>query len=69
MFSEIETKRAGAGISQADLCKRAGVHPTTYTARKAGRRTVSERTLRKLSGALDELIAERLEAMTAEGGR
>ncbi|WP_319519846.1 helix-turn-helix transcriptional regulator [uncultured Martelella sp.] len=68
MFSEIEKRRAAAGISQADLCQRAGVHPTTYTARKANRRTVSERTLQKLKTALDEMVSERLEVMRERTG-
>ncbi|TCT34624.1 helix-turn-helix domain-containing protein [Martelella mediterranea] len=66
MFSEIEARRHAAGISQVELCERAGVHPTTYTARKANRRTVSERTLQKLKTALDELVTERLAVMKQE---
>lgn len=70
MFSDIETRRAAAGIEQKVLCARAKVHETTYTARKAERRTVSERTLRKLASALDELIDEKrktLDAISEQG--
>lgn len=70
MFSEIEERRQLAGIEQRALCLRAGVHETTYTARKSGRRTLSERTINKLAIALDALIAERRQALdSAEAGR
>lgn len=59
MFSDIEAKRARAGIPQKELCERAGVHPTRYTARKSGRSGLSERTLKKLEDALEELLRER----------
>lgn len=59
MFSEIEKKRVAAGIDQKTLCARAGVHETTYTARKNGRRTISEKTLAKLDAALNSLIDEK----------
>lgn len=59
MFSEIETRREKAGIGQVELCKRAKVHPTTYTARKNGRTGMRETTLRRLDAALDALIAEK----------
>jgi transcriptional regulator with XRE-family HTH domain len=59
MFAQIEAKRAAAGIEQKELCLRAKVHETTYTARKNDRRSVSERTLKKLETALDELISEK----------
>ncbi|MGG7535329.1 helix-turn-helix domain-containing protein [Rhizobium sp. 12,4] len=59
MFSDIEARRAAAGIDQKALCHRAGVHQTTYTARKNGRRNVSETTLKKLDEALSALILEK----------
>lgn len=59
MFSDIEQRRELAGIDQAELCKRAGVHPTTYTARKSGRRDMRENTIRRLESALSDLIAEK----------
>lgn len=59
MFEEIETRRAKAGIDQAELCRRAGIHPTSYTARKSGRRAMRETTLASLKQALDMLIRER----------
>jgi len=64
MFSDIETRRSAAGIDQKLLCDRANVHVTTYTARKSGRRTVSERTLKKLDHALNELIGEKQKTLT-----
>lgn len=59
MFSDIEARREMAGIDQVELCKRAGVHPTTYTARKSGRSSMRETTLKRLEGALSDLIAEK----------
>ena len=59
MFPQIENRRLRAGISQKDLCARADVHETTYTARKSGRRNLSETTLKKLDDALDALIEEK----------
>lgn len=67
MFLEIETRRAAAGITQKELCARAGIHETTYTARKNGRRGVSEGTLKKLEEALDVLIAEKRAALDSIG--
>lgn len=52
-----------AGISQAELCKRAGIHPTRYTARKNDRSGMSEKSLKKLEAALDELINEKQAAI------
>jgi transcriptional regulator with XRE-family HTH domain len=63
MFSEIETRREMAGIDQKALCARAGIHETTYTARKNGRRGLSEATLVKLDAALRALIDERLKVL------
>ncbi|WFS02190.1 helix-turn-helix domain-containing protein [Rhizobium tumorigenes] len=59
MFFEIEARRSAAGIEQKALCARAGVHQTTYTARKNGRRTMSERTLKRLDDALTSMIHEK----------
>lgn len=59
MFPEIEERREKAGIDQAELCKRAGVHPTTYTARKNGRAGMREATISKLDEALEALIREK----------
>jgi len=69
MFSEIEQRRLLAGIDQRALCQRAGVHETTYTARKNGRRTLSERTIIKLGKALEAMIAEKREALDSAEGR
>lgn len=59
MFSEIEARRLAAGIEQKALCSRAGIHQTTYTARKNGRRTTSEKTLKRLDDALTAMIIEK----------
>ncbi|MBX3580099.1 MAG: helix-turn-helix transcriptional regulator [Rhizobiaceae bacterium] len=59
MIDEIEARRAAAGVSQKVLCERAGVHPTTYSTLKTGRRAGNVSTVGKLSAALDALIAER----------
>lgn len=67
MFSQVEARRAAVGIEQKELCQRAGVHETTYTARKSERRGMSERTLKKLDEALEEIIAERQAALHAIG--
>lgn len=69
MFSDIEERRLLAGIDQRALCQRAGVHETTYTARKNGRRTLSERTINKLGEALEAMIAERREALDSAEAR
>lgn len=69
MFSEIEERRALAGIDQRALCQRAGVHETTYTARKNGRRTLSERTINKLEEALDAMIVEKRVALDSAEAR
>lgn len=68
MFPQIEAKRVAAGILQKDLCERANVHETTYTARKSNRRSLSETTLKKLELALDELIDERRAELEKFGG-
>ena len=58
MFDEIEAKRAKWGIPQKRLCERAKVHPTRYTARKRGRTSMRDDTIRRLNIALDELVTE-----------
>lgn len=68
MFPQIEAKRVAAGILQKDLCERANVHETTYTARKNNRRSLSETTLKKLEFALDEMIDERRAELAKFGG-
>jgi len=56
-FAAIEERRAAAGIEQAELCRLAGVHTTTYSRqkRRPGRFGASELTLKRLSAALDQL--------------
>lgn len=60
-FTEIEQRRAKAGIDQKALCAKAGVHEQTYSRLKnrPGTRGAGEATLRALSGALEQLIEER----------
>ena len=63
MFEEIEARRILAGIRQKDLCARAKVHQTTFSARKRGRSGMQERNIKKLSAALEQLISEREEVL------
>lgn len=58
-ITSIEQHRNVNGISQRALCRAAGVHETTYSALKAGRRAGNVATINKLNAALDELIAEK----------
>lgn len=59
-FVDIETRRAAAGIDQKLLCQRAGMHAQAYSKLKnrPGKKGATEETLRKLTDALDKLIAE-----------
>lgn len=59
MISKIEQKRISAGVSQKALCAAAGVHETTYSALKAGRRGGNAATFQKLDAALEALKQER----------
>lgn len=61
MFKEIEKRRIEAGLTQIQLCNAAKVHPTTYSAIKAGRSSGHGKTLQRLTDALDTL-ARALEA-------
>lgn len=65
MFPQIEERRLIAGITQKELCIRAGVHPTRYNARKNGRSGLGERSLTRLRDALDELIKEKQQLLEA----
>ena len=67
MFSRIEERRSKAGISQKELCARAGLHPTRYTARKNGRSGLGERSLIRLGEALEALIYEKQERLRDAG--
>lgn len=59
-FSEIDRRRAEAGIEQKELAARAGLHPQTYSRlRRPSPRGATEATLKRLTRALDELMAER----------
>ena len=61
LFSDIEAKRAKAAIEQGALCRRAGVHFMTYSRLKnrPGKAGPTERTLRRLTDALDAMIEEK----------
>jgi transcriptional regulator with XRE-family HTH domain len=59
MIDSIDRKRDKAGVTQKALCARAGVHETTYSALKAGRRGGNAATITKLAEALQTLIDER----------
>lgn len=58
MIAEIETRRKSVGVTQRDLCKRAGVNATTYSLLKNKRRGAYSRTLEKLDEALDKIEQE-----------
>lgn len=60
-FTDIDSRREAAGITQYALCQRADVHPTTYhrlLKDQTGERGTM-RTLNKLEHALDQLIREK----------
>lgn len=57
-LKNIDERRVSLGISQRDLCKRAGVHYMTYSANKNGRQMPNTRTLQKLTVALDQITSE-----------
>ena len=61
LFSDIEAKRAKAAIEQGALCRRAGVHFMTYSRLKnrPGKAGPTERTLRRLTDALDAMTSPR----------
>lgn len=61
-LSAIEERRKRVGLTQKALCKLAGVHATTYSVLKNGRRGAYVRTLEKLGKVLDD--AERTRAAT-----
>lgn len=54
-ITEIDERRARAGLLQKELCRRAGIDATTYSLLKKGRRGAYARTLEKLSAALDQV--------------
>lgn len=59
-FSEIEKRRAAAGIEQKALAAKAGLHPQSYSKlKKPTKHGATEGTLKKLSAALAELEAEK----------
>jgi transcriptional regulator with XRE-family HTH domain len=63
MFDLIEARRERAGISQLELCRRAGIHPTSYSSRKNGRSQMREESLAKLERAMSALIDEKRKAL------
>jgi len=68
-FADIDVRRDAARIEQKELCERAGVHLQTYSRLKnrPGSLGATERTLKKLKTALDQLIKERVSALINEG--
>lgn len=66
-FTAIELRREELGISQKDLCARAGVNQTTYSQIKTAKRYGNANTYRKLHAALDALIAEKRETEEITG--
>lgn len=59
-FSEIEKRRALAGIEQKVLAAKAGLHPQSYSKlKKPSKHGATENTLKKLSAALVDLEAEK----------
>ncbi len=68
-FVDIDIRREVARIEQKELCERAGVHFMTYSRLKnrPGVLGASSRTLKKLKTALDQLVEERVKALTNEG--
>lgn len=57
-FSDIESERRSAKLTQVALCRRAKVDPTTYCRWKNGEFEPGSESLRKLHAALGQLIAE-----------
>lgn len=68
-FSEIDRRRAAAGIEQKTLARRAGLHPQSYSKlRRSTPRGPTEATLKRLTEALDALIAEKSVHGLSSGG-
>lgn len=70
IIAEIEDLARFAGVPIATVCKRAGVHPTTFSRWKLSRRNpepmgANLASIRKLYEALGELQAERDRAFKA----
>lgn len=58
-FEEIDRLREAARLTRGALCERAGVNTETWRRTARGRTEPNTRTLRRLSEALDQLVAER----------
>lgn len=63
IIADIEARAWSLGISINSLCKRAGVHPTTFSRWKKSERNpepigVTLKTVRKLYSALDAIEAQ-----------
>jgi transcriptional regulator with XRE-family HTH domain len=58
-FDSIEARRAALAVTQSRLCRRADVHPVTYSRIKRGQtRSADTATLQALADALDALAGE-----------
>ncbi|YBV97550.1 helix-turn-helix domain-containing protein [Phyllobacteriaceae bacterium JZ32] len=57
-FNKIEEDRLRLGISQRDLCRRAGIHYMTYSSIKNDRQTPNLRTIHKLAQAIGDFEKE-----------
>lgn len=67
-FSDIEASREARGIEQKALAERAGLKPQSYSKlKKPSPRGPSEKTLQKLTAALNSIIAEQEEAANGNG--
>jgi predicted transcriptional regulator len=56
-IEDIDLRRRVLNVTQADLCREADVSPHTYSRMVLGHCEPTFATLRKLSGALDQLAA------------
>ena len=62
MFVEIDKVRAELGLTAWELCRRAGVHPASYSQWRTGGRDPRQSSLKRLTSAIEELRQERREA-------
>lgn len=58
-FDELDQARIEAGITQQELCRKARIHPVTYSRRVKNPDQGLQRTLARLWRALESLKAER----------
>ena len=58
-FPEIDARRVKHGLTRQQVYERAGVNGETWRRTAAGRTEPNLRTLKKLTAALDALVAEK----------